>query len=93
MVGTTTMTTGEAIYKGGEGGGGSEPGGGGGGATHSLGVGTNCETTAPTFWQWTAHGFPNSKFTAPSFDRSSWTDPLNLQLSIKFFVYPTKVYL
>ena len=24
-------------------------GGGGGGATHSLGLGTNCETTTPTF--------------------------------------------
>ena len=29
----------------------------GGGATHSLGVGTNCETTASTFWQWTAPRF------------------------------------
>ena len=57
-----------------------------GGATHYLGVGTNCETTAPTFWQWTAPGFPISKFTALSFDRSSWTDPSNHQLWINFFV-------
>ena len=41
--------------------------GGGGGATHSLGVCTNCETTAPSFWQWTATGFSLTKFTAPSF--------------------------
>ena len=37
------------------------------GVTHSLVVGTNCETTAPTCWQWTSPGFPMSKFTAPSF--------------------------
>ena len=42
----------------------------GGGATHSLGVCTNCETTAPSFWQWTAPRFAMSTFTAPSFQRS-----------------------
>ena len=61
--------------------------GGGGGATHYLGVGTNCETTSPTFWQWTAPGFRISKFTAPSVDRSSLTDPSNHQLSINFFCF------
>ena len=60
--------------------------GGGGGLTHSLGVGTNCKTTAPTLRQWTAPGFPMSQFIAPSFHRSSRTAPSNHQLSIFFFV-------
>ena len=57
------------------------------GSTHYLGVRTNCETTAPTFWQWTAPGLPISKFTAPSFDRSSGTAPSNHQLSIFLFCF------
>ena len=48
---------------------------GGGGATHSLGVGTNCETTAPTFLQWTAPGLTMSKFTASSFQGTPRTTP------------------
>ena len=49
---------------GGPGGGGGGGGWwGGGGATHSLGVGTNCETKAPTFRQWTAPEF--SEFAVP----------------------------
>ena len=59
-----------------------------GGLLTLWGIGTNCETTAPTFgqWQWTAPGFPMSKFTAPSFHRSSRTTSHNEQLLIDFFV-------
>ena len=57
-----------------------------GGATHSLGVCTNCETTAPSFWQWTGPGFSLSKFTAPSFQRNPRKPLSNQHLLNNFFV-------
>ena len=60
------------------------------GATHSLEVCTNCETTAPIFWQWTAPGsrpgFSMSKFTAPSFQRNPRKPLSNQHLLNNFFV-------
>ena len=40
------------------------------GFTHFLGVGTNSETTAPIFWQWTASGFAMSKMRPPSWGKA-----------------------
>ena len=59
---------------------------GGGGVLTLWGLGTNCETTAPTFWQWTAPGFPCPNLQPPSFGRSSRIAPYNAQLLIDFFV-------
>ena len=64
----------------------SSQGGGGGGAIHSLGVCTNCETTAPSFWQWTSPRFSMSKFTASSFPRNPRKPLLNQHLLNNFFV-------
>ena len=56
------------------------------GAAGSLSLGTDLETTADPFRPLTAPYFAISKFTAPSFHRSSRTAPSKCHFSMKIFV-------
>ena len=60
-----------------------------GGATHSFGVGTNCETTAPTFWQRQLLDFQCQNLQPPIFIEAQGQPlQINNYQSISL-VYPT----